>query len=88
MKFVKTQAGQVDLKKVLPLTKRLTDIMQKAEAATTNSAKRRSAKNSIGVESMLTDGLSDHIDFRKPRGCSLEIYISSLSGSLLGGTLG
>jgi hypothetical protein len=78
MRFVKTQAGQVDLKKVLPFTKQLTDIMNKAEASTNNSLKRRSAKDSKSAESMLTDGLSNHIGFPKPRGCSLEIYISCI----------
>ena len=54
--------------------------MNKAEAATNNSKKRRSnsAKDSKSAESMLTDGLSNHIGFPKPRGCSLEIYISCI----------
>jgi hypothetical protein len=52
--------------------------MNKAEAATNNSTKRRSAKDSKSAESMLTDGLSNHIGFSKPRGCELEIYISCI----------
>ena len=48
------------LKKVLPVTKKLTEIMNKAEAATNNNAKKRSEKNMKTAESMLTDGLSQH----------------------------
>jgi hypothetical protein len=56
----------------------MTDIMNKAEASTNNSAKKRYAKDSKSAESMLTDGLSNHIGFPKPRGCTMDIYISCI----------
>ena len=56
----------------------LTKITNKAEAATNNSAKKRDAKDMETAESMLhvTDGLSQHIGFPKPRGCtSIVIWL-------------
>ena len=72
--YLREHVNEADLAMVAPLVSNMLDITAKAASA----MKKRKVEATRAAESMIVDGLADHIGFRLSRGMDMAQYLGVL----------